>query len=404
MAVRGNHRRPGWGSGGGRRVSRWRGLFSLGLSGLVVATVTVTALVSSSDWPAGAVSETDRHTGRATYYSLGDSGLGNCSFPVVPADRLYAALGPEDYDHAGGCGGYIDVTGPKGTVRVLAADKCPECESGHLDMSPEAFAKIGDLTAGVIPISYQGVKNPEGAGPVTIRVKEGSSQWWIGFLATNHGNPLAAMEYRTEAGEWQSLKRAEYNYWLKEDGAGPGPFTLRLTDVYGNQAIVDDIALSPTVNQSTDVRMYESGAVLPDQSPSAGSSGAAPSASVTATATALPVPSEGSNCSALATVDTMWPTGFQATVTVRNDDVVTLEPWTVTWALPSDVAITTSWGATVTQSGSAVTARAPGWNGAVVAGGTVSIGFNADRPLGPGTVLAAVAGSVQLNGATCLIS
>jgi expansin (peptidoglycan-binding protein) len=224
--------------------------------------VVITALASMGVALPGSVAQAEVQvpgtvqTGRATINSLGDSGLGNCSFPMETlADRLYTAVSLSEYAHSGGCGSYLDVTGPTGNVRVIIADRCYECEVGHLDMSPESVAKIGPLT-GVIPISYQAARDPVLPGPLGIRVQAGSSQYWIGFLVINHGNPLSTVEYQAASGTWVGLSRQEYNYWQKPDGAGPGPFTLRITDVYGHQAVVGNVQLTPGDIQDTGVWMY----------------------------------------------------------------------------------------------------------------------------------------------------
>ena len=76
-------------------------------------------------------------SGVATYFFL-EGTLGNCSFPGPPADDLYVALGANQYSKAAACGTYLEVTGPKGKVRVKVVDSCPECPAGHLDLSGAA--------------------------------------------------------------------------------------------------------------------------------------------------------------------------------------------------------------------------------------------------------------------------
>lgn len=196
-------------------------------------------------------------TGRATFYSQGPNSGMNCSFPAgVPANDLYAAVGPDEWMASGGCGATLQVKGPKGSVRVMVTDKCPECEPGHLDLSQDAFAQLGDLSAGIIPISYEAVADPPLEGPLAVRVKEGASEFWIGFLVLNHGNALTSVELRASDGSWVPLQRTTYNYWLKADGAGPGPLTLRITDLQGHRTTVGGITLTPTVVQDTGVFMY----------------------------------------------------------------------------------------------------------------------------------------------------
>src|ERR1700759_196082 len=114
--------------------------------------------------------------------------MGNCSFPSAPANALFVALGPSQCAAGAACGSYLDVTGPKGTVRVKVIDSCPECEEGHLDLSRTAFGKIGNLDDGVIPITYKTVVNPTVPGPLSVRMQDGVSAYWFSVLIDNHGN------------------------------------------------------------------------------------------------------------------------------------------------------------------------------------------------------------------------
>jgi expansin (peptidoglycan-binding protein) len=198
------------------------------------------------------------HSGQATYYTS-RSGSGNCSFPAEPPDNLYVALSPGEYAVAGACGGYLDVTGPHGTVRVKITDQCPGCATGHIDLSRTAFARIADTSAGLVSVSYRAVTDPPLSAPLSFRVKDGSSRYWFALLVDNHGNPLRSVEAQPAGGGWHPLSRADYNYWLASDGLGNGPFSVRVTDVYGNQATVPGIRLAPSQNQATQVWMYGHG-------------------------------------------------------------------------------------------------------------------------------------------------
>ncbi len=168
------------------------------------------------------------------------------------------ALPPSEYASAAACGGYLQVSGPDGSVRVKVIDQCPDCAAGHIDLSEAAFARLAPLSAGLINVTYTSVSDPPLPGPVSLEVKQGSSQYWLALLADNTGNPLASVQVRTASG-WLSLARASYNYWIAPSGAGPGPFTVRLTDTQGNQATVPGIALSPGVMQPTQAWMYGGG-------------------------------------------------------------------------------------------------------------------------------------------------
>jgi expansin (peptidoglycan-binding protein) len=191
-------------------------------------------------------------TGTATFYTL--AGLPNCGYPDAAASGTYVALSPADFGGSAACGTVLDVTGPKGTVRVTVSDQCPECAAGHLDLAAPAFARIADPVAGLVPITFRRVLDPPTAGPVRIRVKEGSSQYWLAMLPIDTGNPLAAVEV-TVGGAWQRLDRTGYGYWVAGQGAGPGPYRVRLTDDRGHVATVT-VPLSVGATVSTGTRLY----------------------------------------------------------------------------------------------------------------------------------------------------
>jgi len=242
------------------------------LLAIVVSLVLVlrgnTACAAEQLWPA------DGRSGRATFHGPASPG-GACGFPQPPADHLTAAAGPDDYAAAAACGGYLDVTGRLGTVRVKVDNLCPECESGHLDLSTEAFARLDDVGRGVTPISFRQVADPALPGGLGFRVKEGSSQWWLALLVDNHGNQLRSVEVTGNGGRsWQRLIRQDWNNWVAERGAGRGPFRVRVTDVRGHTATATGIRLAPGTVQRTSVRLYslaEANTAGPPLSPPAGS-------------------------------------------------------------------------------------------------------------------------------------
>ncbi|MEM8535687.1 MAG: expansin EXLX1 family cellulose-binding protein [Chloroflexota bacterium] len=176
-------------------------------------------------------SVTDIRTGEGTFY--GATGAGNCSFDPTPDNLIVAAMNETDYDTARLCGAYVEATGPKGTVVVRIVDRCPECKPGDIDFSEEAFALIADPIDGRVPISWH-IVSPELDGPIVYRYKEGSSQYWTAVQIRNHRNPIATFEYQTIDGQFKSVPREMYNYFVEPSGMGPGPYTFRVTDIYGN--------------------------------------------------------------------------------------------------------------------------------------------------------------------------
>jgi expansin (peptidoglycan-binding protein) len=321
---------PGDGDRGGPRERRRRRLplVGLGVTGAGLAAVAVAAVVgigsltggqtacrtSASASSASAMSlpalslpalslpalslsafseQSGTVSGTATHYVL--AGLPNCSYPSPPANNLFVALSPSEYDGAAACGGYLTVTGPDGSVTVQVIDQCPECAAGHIDLSEAAFAELAPLGAGLINVHYQHLTDPPLPGPITMEVKSGSSQYWLALLAGNTGNPLASVQVETASGGWLGLARASYNYWIAQSGAGSGPFTVRLTDIEGDQVTLHNVALDPGAVQSTGVFMYGAGS---DPAPPAAAASATPrsaaSASASATVASARVSSPGS--------------------------------------------------------------------------------------------------------------
>lgn len=293
------------------RPRRWPWL--AGGAGAVLAGVLGVALVVQSQPAACAAPPTGGavHRGKATFYST--RGGGNCSYDGPPADGLFVALGPQQYADAAACGGYLEVTGPKGRVRVKIVDRCPGCSAGHIDLSAAAFRKIADPAQGVVPVTFRAVVDPPLPGPLTFRIKEGASRYWFAVRVDNTGNPVASVRARGAGGAFARLTRTDYNYWLFDSGLGPGPFTIQVTDVYGNTATVDGIALRPGVTQTSTVRLYGPGGGAasrpgtPDASPTTAARTSPPAVSPS-----VPAPSSAVGVSPLAVAASAAPSGASA--------------------------------------------------------------------------------------------
>ena len=86
------------------------------------------------------------------------------------------------------------------------------------------------------------------------------------------------------------------------------------------------------------------------------------------TATAAP------GCSVTYKIVNSWQGGYQGDVTVTNvGDAVS--SWTLGWSFASGQSVTQAWNATVSQSGSQVTATNVAWNGALGTGASATFGF-----------------------------
>ncbi|MGC4771641.1 expansin EXLX1 family cellulose-binding protein [Micromonospora sp. DT44] len=131
-------------------------------------------------------------------------------------------------------------------------DQCGGCGSSKIDLSEEAFARIADRSQGIASVTYRAVVDPPLDGGLTFRIKGGASQWWFAVQVGNHGNPLRSVEAKGPSGGFRKAARQVDNYWSVDDGIGTGPYTIRVTDVYGHQSTATGIGMTPRkVQRST---------------------------------------------------------------------------------------------------------------------------------------------------------
>jgi endoglucanase len=107
-----------------------------------------------------------------------------------------------------------------------------------------------------------------------------------------------------------------------------------------------------------------------------------------------PTPPSVGACGVSYKQDNAWPGGFQGSLTVKNTGSSAVNPWATTWIWPAGVTLGSGWNATVTQSGTTVTAAAPSWSTSLAAGASVTIGFTANGA-------ASAPGAVTLGGSAC---
>jgi expansin (peptidoglycan-binding protein) len=182
--------------------------------------------------------DAELHTGEATYYDFAD-GSGNCSFDPSPGDLMIGAMNHDDYADSAACGACVRLTGPNGEITIRVVDQCPECPAGDIDLSPEAFTQIAELSAGRVPISWRYVAC-DVQGPVVYHFKEGSNEFWTAVQIRNHRSPIATVEIEKN-GAFQVVPRESYNYFVDVSGMGPGPYHFRLTDTGGN--VIEDTGI-----------------------------------------------------------------------------------------------------------------------------------------------------------------
>lgn len=183
------------------------------------------------------------HTGDGTFY--GGGYVGGCAMlDPVSTDYWIVAMNLADYNEGQLAGAYLEVTGELGTINMLVTDLLPEGKKGDLDLYVDAFPLIAPPEKGRVPVSWKIVPldTAENA-PVSYKYKEGTTEFWCGVQVRNHRYPITKLEYLDENGEFQEIQRRRYNYF-ESDKMGKGPFTFRITDIYGQVVVDENIPLS----------------------------------------------------------------------------------------------------------------------------------------------------------------
>lgn len=183
------------------------------------------------------------HTGEGTFY--GGGYVGGCAMLApVSTDYWIVAMNLADYNDGQLAGAYLEVTGELGTINMLVTDLLPEGKKGDLDLYVDAFPLIAPVEKGRVPVSWKIVPlDTAEDAPVCYKYKEGTTEFWCGVQVRNHRYPITKLEYMGENGEFIEIKRRPYNYFESMD-MGKGPFTFRITDIYGQVVIDENIPLS----------------------------------------------------------------------------------------------------------------------------------------------------------------
>jgi poly(hydroxyalkanoate) depolymerase family esterase len=104
----------------------------------------------------------------------------------------------------------------------------------------------------------------------------------------------------------------------------------------------------------------------------------------------------GSGCHVSYTTQSQWAGGFVASVAIAGTGNSAINGWTLGFTFPGDQKITSAWGATVSQSGAAVTAVNASYDGQINPGSSISFGVQ-----GTWTSNDTAPASFTLNGTAC---
>ncbi|HEY2699843.1 MAG TPA: cysteine/serine endopeptidase inhibitor [Pseudonocardiaceae bacterium] len=129
-------------------------LGSLGVLAAVVIVPVALAGTAYADIPFG-----QPINGNSTYYN--DAGYGACGTPIDASSQLLVAVPTAYWTTANPnndplCQGVsVQVTYNGTTITVPVEDKCPTCDSGHIDLSQPAFEELADTGLGNIPVTWE---------------------------------------------------------------------------------------------------------------------------------------------------------------------------------------------------------------------------------------------------------
>ncbi|KAF2715297.1 carbohydrate-binding module family 63 protein [Pleomassaria siparia CBS 279.74] len=185
-------------------------------------------------------------TGEATFYG-GNVDGGMCSFTgyTIPSGIYGTALSDSNWDGAESCGACVSVQGPSGnSVTAMIVDQCPGCGLNHLDLFPDAFAKLAQPSTGVIPVSWSFV--PCGiTTPLILKNKSGTSQYWFSMQVENANVRVSTLEVSTDGGStWQATTRQPYNFFENSSGFGTDTVDVKVTSVDGKTVTVNSVSIA----------------------------------------------------------------------------------------------------------------------------------------------------------------
>ncbi len=182
------------------------------------------------------------------YGGIAGSSGGHCGIPVEAGDIYHAAMNHIQYANSDACGTCVRILGPKGEVTLKIADECPECKFGDIDMTTGVFPQLAEWKEGRIKIKWQYVPCPK-TGDITLFFDPSSGPYYFKVQVRDPFYPVTKFEYLRSDGNYDTVNRVDYNYYVKEGGidndkSKAGPYTFRLTASTGEVIVIKDVVLT----------------------------------------------------------------------------------------------------------------------------------------------------------------
>ncbi|MBK1883829.1 hypothetical protein JIN85_15535 [Luteolibacter pohnpeiensis] len=141
-------------------------------------------------------------------------------------------------------GAWLEVTGPAGKSIVQVIDIAPSLGEGDLDMGPIAFSEVTGNSEGRYPITWHWISAPGDIGPIHF-YSQSSNPYYLKLQAANIVNPVEKMEILVN-GVYTDMPVTTDHFFVYSGNLIAEPFTIRVTDIIGNQVVSSGLTISDT--------------------------------------------------------------------------------------------------------------------------------------------------------------
>ena len=400
---------------------------------IAVSVVAVFLAVLLAQLPAGAITVSGTPspvTGNATWFSGLGGPYGGCGLPQANVDsQNFLALNVQNspgvysdlprpipaadaseigmFDNGLNCGRWVQVTiGSNCTgvndgaqnepfcrngswisdqyngaaLDMVVADSCDDpnawCKDDpyHIDLhqaSLNQFVLNGQPVGNMYPgswnnrqVTWQFIPAPNYTGDINIGALQGAQPYWPAIAISHLPNGIHGVQYYAN-GTWASatMDSDMGDDYIVAPTTGSGTagsfYEIRVIDASGN-----------LVNNGEVYNFSLPAGCLPNGC----STAYTPVSYTTSTGPTAPPPATGT-CTLTSSVSNSWSGGSQLQLTVTNSGTTPLTGWTAGFMLAdTSETITSSWSATVSQSGQQVSAVNASYNGSVAAGASATFG------------------------------
>jgi hypothetical protein len=293
------------------------------------------------------------------------------------------------------------------TLDMVVADSCDDdnawCKDDpyHVDLAQASlnqFVLNGQPVGDMYPdswnnrqVTWQFIPAPNYTGDINIGAIQGSQPYWPAIAISHLPNGINGVQYYAN-GAWVA---ATMDSDMGDDyiigpttGAGTdgSQYEIQVIDASGNLVNNGEVYSFTLPSGCTDgcsapytpISYTSSAGPSPTPTPTPT---ATPTPTPTATATPSPTPSPTSStgpatCALTSSLVTSWDGGYQLQLTVTDSGSTALTGWTASFMFAdSEETISSSWNATVTQTGTQVTAVNASYNGSITAGNSTTFGM-----------------------------